>query len=299
MKIVVTGGSGFIGTNLLEYLRGQYPDAELVSVDIREPNHIISGVNYKKVDVRGSSDIASAVEGASKIFHLAALIGTHESFDNPQELVETNLIGTTNLLEYVRQNSDTALFVAGMPGVWNNPYSISKDAALRMVKAYHEAYGVKACALRWFSVYGPKQYIARYNKAVPTFINQALHNQPFSIYGKGDQKADYLYAADAVELADKMLESRAWGKIIECGTGVGTSVVELTALIAELTGSSSQPEHLPMRLGEPEHAVIVADTSELLSLFPDFQLTGLSDGLGKTIDYYKQKQSVGELQQVG
>lgn len=285
-KIIVTGGAGFIGTNFLYTLRKHYPDADLVSIDIRQPSYPIDNVHYQLCDVRQAEQLSAQLQGATKIFHLAAIIGTHESLDRPYASFETNVQGTINVLEYAKDN-DVEVFVAGMPGVWNNPYSISKDAAIRMTRSYYETYGTKVSVLRWFSVYGPYQYLSRYNKAVPTFINRALNGEPLPIYGDGTQVADFIFTDDAAAYAIGMLEQKQWGEVVECASGVGVSVNELAAMIIELCGSSSQLEYLPMRQGEPEHAVIVANTAKLKSIFPAHEQTPLRYGLQQTIDYYR------------
>lgn len=285
MKICVTGGSGFIGTNLLYALKKRYSQAELISIDIRRPTYPVEGVTYKTGDVRDSIALHKLLAGSDKIFHLAAIIGTHESFDNPYAVFETNVGGTLNVLEYAREH-EAEVFVAGMPGVWNNPYSISKDAAVRLAQSYHETYGTKVSVLRWFSVYGPYQYVNRYNKAVPMFIDRALKNEPIPIYGDGNQEADFIYAEDAVNAAIDMLESKLWGKVFECATGEGISVNNLIKKIVDLCSSKSVSEHLPMRDGEPAGAKIVANTSKLKSVFPDFAPISVDDGLRRTIAHF-------------
>ena len=286
-KIIVTGGAGFIGTNFLYALQQKYKDAQLISLDIREPAYPVTGAVYKHCDVRDADNLSSILNGATKIFHLAAIIGTHESVDSPYASFDTNVQGTVNILEYGRLH-DVEIFVAGMPGVWNNPYSISKDAAVRMALSYYETYGIKVSVLRWFSVYGPYQYLERYNKAVPTFINRALQNQPIPIYGDGDQVADFIFTSDAAFYAIGMLEKGQWGKVVQCASGIGISANDLAASIIELCGSSSEIEHLPMRKGEPPHSVIVADTTELKEIFPEHTPVELREGLKQTIEYYRK-----------
>ncbi len=212
MRICVTGGSGFIGTNLLHALKNRYHRAEVISIDIRRSSYPVKGISYEHCDVRDKNALYRILAGSDKIFHLAALIGTHESFDHPQVVFETNIGGTLNVLEFAKGQS-TEVFIAGMPGIWNNPYSISKDGAVRLAISYNEAYGVHACSLRWFSVYGPYQYVIRYKKAVPTFIHSALQGEPIQIYGDGAQVADFIYVDDAVNMAIDMLEGKQWGRV--------------------------------------------------------------------------------------
>jgi UDP-glucose 4-epimerase len=287
LKICVTGGAGFIGTNMLINLRQRYESAEIISIDIRQPAYPVNGVSYKLCDIRNQKKLDKALVGCGKVFHLAALIGTHESFDDPALVFDTNVRGTLNVLEFAKK-SGAEVFVAGMPGIWFNPYSISKDAAVRLAVSYAKTFDVHACALRWYSVYGPYQYVARYNKAVPTFIYQALHNKPLTIYGEGTQVADFLYVDDAVNLAIDMLEQKQWGKAIPCSSGDGTAVNDLAKMIIKECKSRSNLKHLPMRQGEPVNAHIVADRSELDATFPATEQQTLNVGLQKTINHYAQ-----------
>jgi UDP-glucose 4-epimerase len=289
--IYVTGGAGFIGTNLLLALQTRYPACVLVSLDIRMPAYPVKGVHYERVDVRNMQALSAAVKSdALHIYHLAAVIGTHESFENSEEVTATNIQGTLNVLEVAKQ-LDVPLFIAGMPGIWNNPYSISKDTAVRFAAAYYEYYKTKVAVLRWYSVYGPWQYVKRYNKAVPSFVYAALKNQDLKVYGSGKQKADFLYVEDAVNLAIDMLENELWGSVIACGSGIGISVNELCKTILHLTGSNAGIRHVPMRLGEPEDADVHATNTEREKVLKR-PLMPLTEGLLKTIEFYKNSKSV-------
>lgn len=290
-KIVVTGGAGFIGTNMLIALKSRYPDADIMSVDIREPGYPIKGVTYKNCDVRSRDKLFIVLADADKIFHLAAHIGTHESFDEPFKVFEINVGGTLNVLDFVKTNFNTELYIAGMPGIWNNPYSISKDSAVRMAISYYETYKIKVSVLRWYSVYGPYQYVSRYNKAVPTFIYNALNNKPIPVYGDGNQVADFIYVDDAVNLAIDSLEQKEWGKTIHCATGIGISVNNLVKKIIKLCNSKSVVQYLPMRAGEPPNAKVIADVTELNKNYKRKLLT-LDEGLAKTVLYYKENKPV-------
>ncbi len=290
-KIVVTGGAGFIGTNMLIALKSRYPDADILSIDIRKPGYPINDVTYINCDVRSKDDINIILAGVDKIFHLAAQIGTHESFEEPFKVFEINVGGTLNILDYVKNNPNTELYIAGMPGIWNNPYSISKDSAVRMAISYYETYKIKVSVLRWYSVYGPYQYISRYNKAVPTFINNALNNKPIPIYGDGNQVADFIYVDDAVNLAIDSLEQKKWGKVIHCATGIGISVNNLVEKIIKLCDSKSTVQYLPMRAGEPSNAKVIADVTDLNENYKRKLLT-LDEGLAKTVLYYKGNKPV-------
>lgn len=283
--ILITGGAGFIGTNLLLFLQASYPQTRLISFDIAEPLFPVEDVTYIHGDVRSLPHLRKVARGAEKIFHLAAELGTHETFINPDTTNEVNIGGTVTVLEAAREFS-SAVFVASKPNVWLNPYSISKAAAEQYALLYAREYGVKVTVGRWFSVYGPYQYIRKYQKAVPTFIYRALTNQDIPVYGDGTQKADFLHVKDAVRAADFILQKEQFGTVVEIGTGKGVSPNDLAALIVKLTNSSSRITHQPMRQGETSHSEIIADTETAASL-GFAPKVDLDQGLIQTIGWYQ------------
>jgi UDP-glucose 4-epimerase len=287
MKILVTGGSGFIATNLLINLKKSNPDLKLFSIDNRPPTYPVEGVNYILGDIENDQVLKNKIKNVDKIYHFAAAIGTHESFENVTKVCQTNILGTINILELVKANPKIELFIAGMPGIWNNPYSISKDAAFKLAISYQSLYKLKICGLRFFSVYGEYQYVSRFNKAVPTFIDQAINGDNFTVYGDGNQKADYIYVQDVVKLSSLMLEKKNWGTFIECGTGVGTSVRSLIHIIKKICSSQVELVNLTMRAGEPLNSSVKADVKNFKNKFPGFEFTPLLKGLDNTVLWYK------------
>lgn len=210
-NILVTGGAGFIGTNCLRYLRNQYPQARLISYDISQPFFPLEGVEYVHGDIRSYGHLKQTVKTIQKVFHFAAELGTHETFSNPDITNDINIGGTINLLELAREYG-FSLAVISKPNIWLNPYSISKEAAEQYTLMYFREFQIPVVVMKYFSVYGPYQYVHKYRKAVPYFIYQALNNKPIEIYGNWEQEADFLYAQDAVKAADLALEKNVLAK---------------------------------------------------------------------------------------
>lgn len=284
---MVTGGAGFIGTNALRYLKDKYPNKTIKSFDIGQPVYPVEGIEYIHGNIRSYKHLKEIVPEATKIFHFAAELGTHETFSNPHITNEVNIAGTINLLELAKEYG-FKLFLASKPNVWLNPYSISKAAAEEYALMYEKEFGIKVAILKFFSVYGPYQYIHKYNKAVPYFIYRALKGKSLPVYGNGKQVADFLYVEDAVEAADTMLERNLYGEIIEYASGKGIRVNDLAIKIIKLTKSNSQIEYVPMRRGEPQEATVEANldkAQKLLKLTPKVDLT---EGLKRTISFYSK-----------
>jgi len=287
MKILVTGGAGFVGTNALIYLSKKYPSAKIISFDIGQPLFPIEGIEYVHGDIRSYSHLEEVARDAEMIFHFAAELGTHETFSNPKTTNAVNINGTVNMLQ-VSKKYDCKLFVASKPNVWLNPYSISKKAAEEYCLMYNKQYKVKVAILKFFSIYGPYQYIHKYQKAVSHFIYKALKGEHLPIYGDGKQQADFVFAQDAVKAADLMLTKNIYGEVIEFSSGKGTRINDLATTIIRLVNSKSELKHLPMRLGEVANSVIISDNkkaSEILGYLPE---TELEDGIKQTIKFYKQ-----------
>lgn len=284
-KIVVTGGAGFIGTNTCLYLQKKYPRHEVVSFDIAQPMYPVPGVTYVHGDILSMIHLRRLLSEASKVFHLAAEIGTHETFLNPDVVNNVNIQGTLNVLECAR-DFEFLLFVASKPNIWLNPYSISKEAAEKYALMYHRVYGVKVAIIRWFSVYGPRQYIAKFKKAVPAFIRCALNNQPLQIYGDGAQEADFVFVDDVIAAADAAIDNGLFGMIMEFGLCRGVKVLDLANKIIQLTRSTSTIEHVQMRTGEDIHSKIFADHTKMPVLLgiP----ISLEKGIEKTIAFFRE-----------
>lgn len=287
MNVLVTGGSGFIGSVLVESLvrRGHN-----VSTLDRSPSKHRAGVSAHQGDIRTFDDVEGAIRGQDLVYHLAGLLGTHELVGDAVRALEVNVGGTINVLDACRIHGANILLVS-KPNVWLNTYSITKETAEQFSKMYMEEYGVITTIVKWFNVYGPGQKVGpgHVQKAVPTFIVNALEQGPLPVYGDGKQTGDFIYVDDVVEATADVAESeKASGRIVEIGTGTETTVLQLSEMILQMTESSSKVEFQPMRRGESANTSLRADI-RVLEQTTDFvpQMT-LEHGLKKTIAYYRQ-----------
>jgi UDP-glucose 4-epimerase len=287
MHLVVTGGAGFIGTNLLSQLKARYPNTFIVSYDREEPIFRVAGVEYLKGDVTNIDAVREVMWGAKNVFHLAGELGTNESFDCIRAHIDSNIIGTINILDCAREFGFGIVF-ASKPNVWLNPYSATKQCAEQFARMYRVEFGLKIIIMRFFNVYGPFEVSDKYRKAVPFFINQALRKLPMEVYGDGEQEADFVYVDDAVNAAISALDIGSFGKTIEYGSGIGTRISDLARLIVKLTNSQSQINYVGMRRGEESGSKIVSDHFELRKCGIDAPAITLEDGLKRTIEFYQK-----------
>jgi len=283
-KILVTGGSGFIGSFLVEALIQK--GYEVTIFDIDEPK-FTPKVPFIKGDITDREAVFKAVKGQDVVFHYAGMLGTHETVEKAYEAARINILGALNVFDAAIKYGATVYDVT-KPNYWRNPYTITKVAAEEFGLMYRDEFKLPVVLLRYFNVFGPRQKTDIFQKAVPTFIVRALKNEPLEIYGDGTQGTDHIYVEDAVEATIRLFESGLIPeKAVEIGSGIEITVNEIAEKIIELTGSASKIIHIPMRRGETPHTRMRADISYLRDVVGFEPKYSFEEGLKKTTEYYK------------
>jgi UDP-glucose 4-epimerase len=280
MRVLVTGSDGFLGKYILKVLKrnGLHGYGYDVAVDHR-------------ADIR-DREALERVFASSKpkaVFHLAGLLGTSELFDELEAAIQTNIVGTANVLEMCRKY-DCKFIFCSKPSLGLNPYTITKDAGDALTKMFHEVYGLKTVILRPHNAYGPAQKWKPVKKAIPNFIRSALLNEPIEIFGSGEILCDWIYVTDVAEAflaAFKNIDKVAGGAF-DIGTGIGVSAKDVAQMIIELTGSKSQLVHIHKRLGEVRENAVVAEPESAFKKLGFRAHVPLNRGLRLTIDWYKK-----------
>ena len=239
MKILITGGAGFIGTNLAKKLLKDNHVVDVIddySTGYFEDNHIKEVTYYKQdlIDVRGKYDI---------IFHLAALSRIQPSFENPDETFRVNVLGTQKVLELARETGAKVVY-AGSSSKWHDPhqspYATTKWLGEEMCKMYRRTYDMDVEIARFYNVYGPNEIVGPkggWAAVIGIWRYQSLNNQPLTIVGDGNQRRDFTHVGDIVDglykisLSDIKHED-AW----ELGTGMNYSVLEVANMFIEKYG---------------------------------------------------------------
>jgi nucleoside-diphosphate-sugar epimerase len=290
-RVAVTGGSGFLGGHVVDLLRGRGHHA--VVLDLRRPT---GPAPWIEIDVGSPEAVRDALAEAAPdaVIHLAALLGTTETFEHPRETVEANVVGTVNVLEACRARPGTHFLGVETGTPWLSPYAISKRAAADFARSYQRNHGVPVTLLKAFNVFGPRQVgTEAVTKIVPRFATNAALGLPLPVYGDGRQVIDLVHVGDTAECFVRAVErAPGLGETIEVGTGVPVTVLDVARRIIDLAGGGDV-EFLPMRLGEgPEYPV--ADTTlarELLEFVPSAGLSRLDE----TVRWYRdQVTGVGE-----
>ena len=284
-RILVTGGSGFIGGFLVERLskRGY----EVTVFDVQEPK-FTPEVPFINGDITERELVEEAIRGQDVVFHYAGMLGTHETVEKAYEAARINILGALNVFDAALKHK-VKVFDVTKPNYWRNPYTITKITAEEFGLMYRDEFGLPVVLLRYFNIYGPRQRTDIYQKAVPTFILEALKDEPLTVFGDGTQGTDHLFVEDAVEATVKIFERGLIPeKAIEIGSGIEVTVNELAKRIIKLTSSQSKIKYLPMRKGEEEHTRIQADISFLSNEIGFRPKASLNEGLLRTIEYYKK-----------
>lgn len=289
MKILITGASGFIGSNVVqEALTRGY---EVIAFD-RKSKPQPEGVIQFLGDITDRNAINEAVSQADGAINLAGILGTAETVDNPYPAIESNLIGGLNFLEACRQHKKRGVQIT-VGNYWmNSTYPISKRALEKLALMYNKEHGTQIAVVRGLSVYGEGQKLKPVRKIVPTFVDRALNNEDIEIYGSGESIQDQIYVKDIAKILVEALinPNTRYDKVYSAGTGVRSSVKDIAELIVELTGSKSNIIHIPMRKGETDNAEILGEP-ETLEELGITEFTNIREGYKRTIDYYaKTKQ---------
>ena len=263
MKILITGGAGFIGSHIAE--RMMKKGHQVVVFDNlyqKSKWQMPNNIEFIQDDVRNIEALEMASKDVDYIFHQAALISGVESFEKPEETIEVNAGGTLNVLTVALKNNVKKVLFASSCAVYGDnlaphkedtalnpksPYAISKMNAEISLMMYFKKHGLKTSSLRYFNVYGPRQDSdSAYAAVIPIFIKNALNDKPLIIYGDGLQTRDFISVHDVVS-ANELLMEKGDGKIFNIASGIETNLNDLAEMIINLTGSNSTIIHEKVR----------------------------------------------------
>lgn len=302
MKILVTGGNGFIGSHVVKTLLEQGHEPVVFDRHVRKAP---PGCELILGDVRDATAVTEAVAHVEGVIHLAAVLGTQETIHNPRPAAETNVLGALNVFEAVAEYELPAAYAA-VGNYWmENTYSISKTCAERFARMFNQERGTQIAVVRALNAYGPGQSVAapfgpsKVRKIGPAFICRALAGQPIEVYGDGTQVMDMIHVRDVADVFVRALEvgPHPDGIPYEAGTGRPTTVLEIARVVARdveaKIDDQVQITHLPMRPGEPEHSIVLGDPETLRPLYQGFPvLRTLEDSIPEVVDFYAENVGV-------
>ncbi len=307
-KILITGGSGFIGSNFIKYILSKYPDYQLINFDAltyagNQDNlsDIENSSNYTfiKGNIILGKDVEKIMKDIDYVVHFAAESHVDRSIEGPEIFVKTNVLGTQILLDHAMANAikkfihvstdevygslgKTGYFAENTPLAPNSPYSASKTGSDLLARAYYETFGFPTIITRCSNNYGPYQFP---EKLIPLMINNALEDKPLPVYGDGMNVRDWLYVQDHCAAIDTVLHKGKVGEVYNIGGNNEWHNIDIVKLILkELNKSESLIEYVQDRLGhDRRYAIDAAKIKNDLEWEPSIQF---EEGIKKTIQWY-------------
>lgn len=320
MAVLVTGGAGFIGSNLVDELLTQGIETRVLD-DLSEGKmeNLARWNGHKKFQfIRGSildfNLVRRACDQVTCVFHLAADSRIQTGISDPRHAVETNVLGTTNVAEASRQagvsrivysasssaygRANDKLLEQGCVGLSEdlptdclNPYSVSKKAGEDIMDVYHRLYGLSTVSLRYFNVYGPRhQEDGRYATVIAIFRKQLRFGKKMTIVGSGDQRRDFTFVGDVVRANMMAMMNREATGVINIGSGQNYSINELAAIVSNNSTPGGLIEYIPPRLGEAN--ATLADVTKADHVLGWKPAVSLQQGL-QVLDAYEKKMGTG------
>lgn len=273
MKLLITGGAGFIGSHLVEHF--QSIASEIIVLDNLRSGHLenLNGLKHTFVNgcVTDRELVDSLMPGTDLVFHLAAMISVPESMENPLECARLNVTGLLHVLESAANHRVRKLVLASSAAIYGDnpsvpkletmipepksPYAITKLDGEYYLEMFRREGRLDTASMRFFNVFGPRQDPhSAYAAAVPIFFRKALANEDITIFGDGEQTRDFIFVKDVVSALTHAANSPEMHGPYNVGYGNCITINQLAAEIIRLTGSKSQILHAPERSGDVKHS---------------------------------------------
>jgi UDP-glucose 4-epimerase len=261
MKVLVTGGAGFVGTNLIKrLLKDGHKVVSLDNYSTGKKENEQSGCQYFDVDLCDVKDYSFFMDKPDVIFHIAALARIQPSLKNPYKSIFNNFVSSLNVFEYARQNNTKVVYAGSSTfhhGLYSSPYAWSKFGGEELCKLYSNVYDLSTAICRFYNVYGPYQLEGGdYSTVVGVFEKQYREGKSLTITADGKQRRDFTYIDDIVDGLIKCSEHNFKAEFFELGSGVNYSINE----VADMFGKEYPRKYITARKGE--YDVTLADYSK-------------------------------------
>lgn len=304
MRILVTGGAGFIGSHIVEHFSSK--------AEVRVLDNLRSGfmanitdfdVEFMEGSVTDRQAVKKAVAGVDYIFHLAAMISVPESMEKIQECIEINAQGTATMLQEGADAGVKKLCLSSSAAIYGDnpeipkletmlpepksPYAVTKLDGEYYCKMFSDEGWMSTACMRYFNVFGPRQDPkSQYAAAVPIFIHKALKNETITIFGDGEQTRDFIYVKDIVAANAFLAQNPAHTGVYNIAYGQRQTVTDLAKKIIELTRSKSTIQYAPVRAGDVKHSQASVEKVTTAGFVPG---ADFDTGLAKTIEFFANK----------
>lgn len=310
MRYLITGGAGFIGSNLARRVLAE--GCEVVVLDNLSTgcrgniDAILDRITFIEGDIRDDAVVRRAMEGCSVVFHQGALGSVPRSVADPMTSHDVNVNGTLSVLEAARSLGVKRVIFAASSSTYGDqpispkhesmlpkpksPYAASKTACEQYMRVYAAAFGLETLCLRYFNVFGPRQDpFGDYPAVIPMFTSAILRGKPFTIFGDGEQSRDFCYIDNVCEanwLAAHVPSDHCDGQALNIACGRSTTLNQIAVKLAELLGTTAEPEYADARPGDVKHSL--ADVSRAKDVIGYEPLVNFDEGLEKTVSWYRE-----------
>lgn len=307
-KVIVTGGAGFIGSNLAEELIRRGAKVTIIDNLItgfeENLNEIRGEFEFVKGDVNDTELVNAVIAGTDTVFHQAALPSVPRSVEDPAETHRACVDGTFNLLLAARNNNIRRFVYAASSSAYGDqatlpkaetmrpdpmsPYAVAKLAGEYYCRAFHSVYGLETISLRYFNVFGPRQNpSSMYSGVISRFIDALAKGERPVIFGDGGQSRDFTYVANVVDANIRAAETQAGlGEVMNVANGERTTLLELLDVLGRVIGVDAvSPEFREPRRGDVRHSQ--ADNRRAVECLGYSKLVGLEEGLKLTYDWWR------------
>ncbi len=305
MRILITGGSGFIGSHIVEHYQDKAEEIRVLDNLRTGYRHNLDGLKHTFIEgsITDRELVKKAVEGVDYIFHLAALVSVPESMAKPGECVDINVHGLLNVLEEAAAAGVKKLVFASSAAIYGDnptvpkletmipepksPYAITKLDGEYYLGMFQREGRLETAAIRFFNVFGPRQDPkGAYAAAVPIFIEKAVKNEDITVFGDGGQTRDFIYVKDIVGALSFAVETPGVVGVFNAGYGGQITISDLANGLITAAESTSKVLHGPERAGDVRHSRASSDRLRGAGWTPKHSL---EEGLGVTLEFFRHK----------
>jgi UDP-glucose 4-epimerase len=293
MRVAITGGSGFIGTNLMLYLAKTEPDTEIVILDTAIPRaKLPPNASYVYADIRNLASLTRVLAGCDEVYHLAGILGTSELIAVSALACEVNIVGANNVMDACRMVGVKRVYNVAKPhfdGYDENSYTLTKHAGELVGRLYQQKYGMEVATVRWLNAVGPYQHLYPVRKFLPMMILLCMFGADLEVYGDGVQTIDPIDVDDLSRFT--VHATRNLGRdhrVVDLGSGRAVNCNDAAEIVlkecSKLMPTRSKITHVPMREGEKPGVNLVADMSYWNGVGMQAEVP-FEESISKTVEY--------------
>jgi len=302
VKALVTGGAGFIGSNIVSLLLERGLSVSVLDdLSSGYAENLRDDVEFVRGDVRDPGAVARAAQGCSAVFHLAASVGNQRSIDGPVDDSAVNVLGTLSVLEAARAQGIDKVVFSSSAGIFgelktmpiaedhpqdpDSPYGVSKLAAEKHCLVYNKLYGMRNVCLRYFNVYGPNQRYDAYGNVIPIFAERALTGRDLVVHGDGEQTRDFVHVRDVAAANLAAAEQAQAAGVFNLGSATRVTINWLADTVIELSGAAVKKTYGSPRAGDVRDSLAAIDAAA--AAFGYAPLVDLGAGLAEYLDWLR------------